>query len=116
LNGIFLHQALFQRTQINKINASLDDADEIEAFLLGHTHMPVVTQLANGSFVLVNGSSQPPDAFVNSMDVLETSNVQLMFETTTEHVVGDFRFIQLNQSAKDASLDSIIKPWPGLNA
>jgi predicted phosphodiesterase len=102
--------------KINKINASLKDMHEVKVFLLGHTHVPVVTQMSNGSFVLINGSTQPPTPFTISMDILETSNVQLMFETTSEFAVGDLRFIQLNKSGADSSLDQLIPPWPGLNS
>jgi predicted phosphodiesterase len=100
--------------KINRINASLKDSSEIKVFILGHHHIPMVTCIGNGSFLVLNGSTQQPDTFANSINILETENIQVLFETTREYAVGDFRFININESFEDKSLDKIIPPWPGL--
>lgn len=100
--------------KINRINASLADRHEYQVFIGGHVHAELVTRLGNGAFLVVNGPGLPPDAFANSLDIYEGPQVQTLFETTKAQPVGDFRMISLAESAKDASLDELIKPWPGL--
>jgi hypothetical protein len=101
--------------KINKINASLNDKDEFEVFIVGHVHTPLVIRLSNGSFLVINGSAQPPDSYANTLDIVESRQVQVMFETTADHAVGDLRFIDMSASSHDRSLDSLIIPFPGLN-
>jgi hypothetical protein len=100
---------------MNKINASLQDRNEYEVFIVGHAHTGLASKLSNGAFLIVNGPGTPPDMFAESIDIMEGPQDQIMFETTEDYAVGDLRFIDMAGTANNKSLDKIIEPWMGLN-
>lgn len=101
--------------QINKINASLPDADEYSVFVVGHVHTPSMTFLDNGTVMVTNGCMVPVDQFAVSIGVMESHCGQWIWETIQGHPVGDARLIKVGaEHDKDPSLDGIIKPWSGL--
>lgn len=98
--------------QVNNINATLRDNQEYKVFVMGHVHVPSVTQLNNGVYVITNGALCPPNGFATSIGILEGHGVQVMFESVPGFPVGDIRFIRVGAKEDgDASLDKIIKPW-----
>lgn len=99
--------------QINKINASLKDTEEYKVFVMGHVHQPMVTQLANGSYLIINGSIVPPNAYAQSINIMESPQVQILWESTMDYPVGDFRLIDISGSENKAKFDKIIKPFSG---
>lgn len=102
--------------QINRFNASLRDQEEISVAIVGHTHCSSVSNLNTGAIMVTNGSLPPTDDYAVSIGFLENRASQTLFETTEEHAVGDIRFIRVgSKQDKDASLDSIIKPYGGFN-
>lgn len=102
-------------TQINRINASLPNADEFKLFFCGHVHTGMVLHMGNGATLITNGSLIPSDQYSISIGLFENNCGQQMWESTEGHVVGDQRFIHVNGGVdKDSSLDLIIKPFPGL--
>jgi len=102
--------------QINRINASLKDVEEVQVVIVGHTHCSSVSNLNSGPTMITNGSLPPADAYAVSIGFLENRASQTLFETTAEHAVGDIRFIRVgSKQDKDASLDKIIKPYGGFN-
>jgi len=100
--------------QINKINASMKDADEYKVFVTGHIHQAVVTPLPNKAFLILNGALTPPNSFAQSLNIMEAPQVQVMWEAVPDHPVGDFRMIDVSNSATDKTLDKVIKPFTGL--
>jgi predicted phosphodiesterase len=101
--------------QINKINASLSDADEYSIFAVGHVHTPSMTFLDNGAVMVTNGCMVPVDQFAVSIGVLESHCGQWIWETIKGHPMGDARLIKVGRSHDvDESLDAIIQPWQGL--
>jgi predicted phosphodiesterase len=100
--------------QMNRINASLKDTEEYKVFIVGHVHLPLVTELPNGSYLVVNGALTPPDSFAQSLNIMESQPAQVLFESTEKHPVGDFRFINVGDSANNSELDKLIKPFKGL--
>lgn len=100
--------------QINKINAVLKDDEEYKVFVAGHIHQAVVTPLPNKAYLILNGALTPPNSFAQSLNIIESPQIQVMWESVPEHPVGDFRMIDVSHSATDRSLDKIIKPFPGL--
>jgi len=100
--------------QTNKINAALHDKKEYKVFMCAHVHQGVATPLPNGAFLIVNGAMVPPNSFAQTLNIMESQQVQIIFETTPEYPVGDIRFVNVGRSAKDKSLDLIIKPFEGL--
>lgn len=101
---------------MNKINASLKDTKEYKVFIVGHAHTGMVTKMPNNAFLIVNGPGTPPDSFAQTLNIMEAPQNQVMFETTEEYAVGDNRFIDMTGTAKDETLDEIVRPWPGFAA
>lgn len=101
-------------SQINRINASLNDREEYKVVIVGHVHIGSMTQLDNGAVMITNGALCPVDAFAVSIGAMESTAGQQLFEVTPGHAVGDARFIKVgSKDDADASLDSLIPPWSG---
>jgi len=101
-------------TKMNKINASLRDRDEYKIFIGGHVHTGLVMRMNNGCYLIVNGGGVTPDSYVNTLDIYESPQCQVMFEITEKYPVGDSRFIEMTGVAKDKELDKIIVPYENL--
>ncbi len=102
--------------QVNQINASLKDSEEIKLVFVGHTHCASVSNLNSGTLLVTNGSLPPSDDYAVSIGYLENRSSQTLIEITEKHAVGDIRFIRVDQDTdKDKSLDSIINPFEGFN-
>lgn len=100
--------------QINRINASLKDNDEVKVIMVGHTHVASISLMNPGTTLLTNGALQPIDQFGISIGILEGMSSQTIFETVPGHPFGDVRFIRVNGNIdKDTSLDTLIIPWSG---
>lgn len=63
---------------------------------------------------MINGALTPPNSYATSLNIHESPQVQVMWETTKKHAVGDTRMINAAGSSKDENLDKIIKPFTGL--
>lgn len=98
--------------QIDKINASLTNTEEYKLFWVGHVHTGTVVHLGNGAKLITNAALIPSDEYSISIGLFENSCGQSMWESVPGHVVGDYRFIEVNGGTdKDKSLDKIIKPF-----
>jgi hypothetical protein len=98
--------------QINRINASLPDADEYSVFFCGHVHVGSLVHLPNGSTLITNGCLIPSDAYGVSLGLFEVTCGQTLFESVKGYAAGDYRFIYVDaETDKDASLDKIISPY-----
>lgn len=101
--------------QVNRINASLADDDEIAVFIVGHVHVGSITHLSNGATLLTNGAMVPANAFAVSIGQMETACGQWIFESVENYPCGDQRYIRVSEKDdKDSSLDNIISPWKAL--
>jgi hypothetical protein len=99
-------------TQINRINASLANAEEYKLFWVGHVHVGTVIHMGNGSILITNGALIPSDQYSISIGLFENACGQSMWESVPGHVVGDYRFINVNGGTdKDESLDEYIVPF-----
>lgn len=96
----------------NRINASLKDKDEYKVFAVGHVHQAMVTQLVNGSYLITNGALIPPGSYAQSLNIMEAPMTQVLWETTKEHPVGDFRFVTANKNERNVK----IKTFFGLDS
>lgn len=83
--------------QINKLNATLKDREEYRIVAMGHVHQAMVTQLPNSCYVITNGALTPPNGFAQSIGILEAPQVQVIWESTKDYPVGDFRFISVGK-------------------
>ena len=101
--------------QINKINAALDDKEEYAVFMVGHVHHALATPMPNGTTLLVNGALVPPNSYAQTLNIMESQQIQLLFETTKDYAVGDLRFINVTDPGNSKELDEIIKPFEGLD-
>lgn len=103
-------------TQINKLNASMKDTEEIKIAIVGHSHCSTISNLNTGCILVTNGCLIPSDAFAVSLGYLENRSSQTLFETTKEHAVGDIRFIRVDYNTDiNEELDKIIIPYKGLD-
>lgn len=100
--------------QINKINATLKDADEYKVWICGHIHVGSVVHLSNGSTLLSNGALCPTDEYAVSIGLLESCAGQMLFESVKDYPVGDVRYIRVStKEDEDSNLEKIIKPYTG---
>lgn len=98
--------------QINRINASLPNADEYKLFFVGHVHVGTIIHMGNGAIMITNGALIPSDQYSVSIGLFENACGQTMWESVPGHVVGDYRFITVNGATdKDESLDKVIEPF-----
>lgn len=98
--------------QINRINASLKDKEEIKVAIVGHTHCASVSNLNTGCMMVMNGALPPVDQYTVSLGFLENRASQTLFEITPDHALGDIRFIRVGKEQdKNEALEKIIKPW-----
>lgn len=101
--------------QINTINTAFLAKKEqpCSLFAIGHVHTGSLTHLPGAKF-MSNGCLLPPDAYALSIGIFETACGQQMWESVPGHIVGDSRFVQVNEETdRDASLDKIIQPYNG---
>lgn len=98
--------------QINRINASFKDNDEVKVVMVGHTHCSSVSLLNPGVVLVTNGALEPNDSFAVSIGILESSASQTLFEAIPSVPFGDCRIIRVGANTdKDNTLDEIISPW-----
>lgn len=99
------------RNQVNEWNAGDVNHD---LFLVGHVHCGSMVHLPSGPVFMSNGPLIPPDGYAISRGMNNTNCGQWLWESVEGHIVGDARFISVNENTdKDESLDKIIKPFYG---
>lgn len=96
--------------QTNRINATLKGVEAYKVFTCGHAHTPMVIQLSNGVYIIVNGALTPPNGYAQSLNIMRAPQTQVMWESTREFPVGDFRFITARQDVRGSK----IRPFLGL--
>jgi UDP-2,3-diacylglucosamine pyrophosphatase LpxH len=94
-------------TQINSIASSL--GYRIDMVLVGHVHKATYIILDNGTHLIIDGPLSGNDEYVQSLGILCSNPVQQIFEVTPDMVVGDMRFVKVDQGDNDESLDKIIE-------
>lgn len=98
--------------QINRINASLNDAEEYKLFFCGHVHTGMVLYMGNGAVFITNGALIPSDQYSTSIGLFENQCGQMMWESTAEELISSSHFIRVGiETDQDASLDRIIQPF-----
>lgn len=82
-----------------------------EAFLAGHIHQGVHVPLPVAELV-TNPALLPADGYSQSIGYLNSKTGSVLFESTQDHVVGDLRFLFVDNSVHDdAALDRLIQPF-----
>lgn len=97
--------------QTNRINSTLKGAEVYKVFVCGHAHQAMVTQLVNGAIIVVNGALTPPNGYAQTLNIMRSPQIQTLWETTRDHPVGDFRFINASQDVRGSK----VKPLLGLD-
>lgn len=100
-------------TQVMALNAA-EKTGKYKALLLGHVHTPVRMALAStGTDIVVNGTMSGSDSYSSSRGFFGSISTQVLFESTSEYAVGDFRVVNLNDADADSKYESIITPYDG---
>jgi hypothetical protein len=74
-----------------------------------------MVHLPGGATIITNGCLIPPDAYANSINITDTECGQWLWESVPGFIVGDSRYIKVNQKHDQmSSLDQIIHPYRGL--
>lgn len=101
------------RKQVNEWNGKLALQDRYQLFFVGHVHFATSCILPNGVRFISNGCLVPPDSY-SVANGYNTTCGQWIWESVPGHVVGDTRFIVVDENTyKDGSLD-VVKPFEGL--
>ena len=99
--------------QANKISASRKDGRKYDLFFIGHVHTGALINLPSATFIC-NGALIPTDQYGVSIGLLSARCGQYLWESVPGHVVGDSRFIEVNEKTdQDDSLNKVIKPFEG---
>lgn len=77
-------------------------------FMFGHVHTHTMFTTFDGVKVLIAPSLSGVDAYAASLSINHNQIGQLMFESTSEHLLGDSRLVELQDADSNASLDKII--------
>lgn len=93
-------------TQVRRWNAARPSP--LRVLALGHYHTPIVTELDDGTVLVVNGSLCGTAPYAQSLGVHGSHPVQLLWESVRNHPVGDVRFVRVGAADEDAALDSIV--------
>lgn len=102
------------RNQVNEWNAG---KDKFDLFMVGHVHCGAKVHLPTGAIFMSNGCLLPPDEYAVAVGHPNTQCGQWVFESVEGHIVGDSRFITINDEVyTDNKLDSIIKPYLGFES
>jgi len=99
--------------KINQINSQEIKKGEkaYEMFCTGHVHTPHIAEVGVGYPFLVNGCLIGLDPFALSVGIQANNPVQLVWETTQEHVLGDTRRIKVIAADKKKKYEKIIRPY-----
>lgn len=102
------------RKQTNEWNSQFIKSERYQLFFVGHVHFAANVVLPNGVRFISNGCLVPPDSFAISGGYFTTCG-QWIWESVPGHIVGDSRFIVIDENIhKDRALDKIIKPFTSL--
>jgi hypothetical protein len=96
--------------QINNLNANVD-GKKFSVVMVGHMHTPLKILLKNGVWLIMNGTGSGIDAFAQSIGFFNNYPTQIIYESTPEWPVGDFRVIGLSNADSEAKYEKIVKPY-----
>lgn len=98
------------RRQINEINTQ----NHCDFFAVGHVHTASTVRLPSGPSFMTNGCLVPSGDYGVSIGALHNTCSQQIWESVPGIILGHrMEIIVDGKVDKDASLDAIIKPFPG---
>jgi hypothetical protein len=104
----------FLEKQVLRFQAGIGEND---LFAVGHVHIASATKLPSGPWMVTNGTIMPNDQYGQSLGFMSSSCGQWIFESSPGHIWGDSRFVSVGtEDDKNATLDSIIKPYVSMVA
>lgn len=102
--------------QMNRINIGevSRGLKPFRLFMAGHVHVGALIQIPGGYHLMINPALNPKDAYGLQFGHGQACG-QTLFESVADHIVGDYRLIEVNSKTdSDESLDKIIEPFEGL--
>lgn len=97
--------------QICRWNEARNVGAPFQLFACGHVHFGSIINMPGGVVMLTNGCLVPPDSFALSIGVPDVTCGQYLFESVQDHIVGDQRFIVVDNADTDPYFNTIIKPF-----
>ena len=96
--------------QVTRLKATL--GNHVKLFIAGHVHVPSMCYVGDGDVFITNGALVPANSFAVSLGTLKSVCGQTLWETVPGHIVGDYRFVTVDEKTdRDSTLDSIIQPF-----
>jgi predicted phosphodiesterase len=83
--------------------------------VVGHVHTASVSQLGNGTTLIINGSTMPVSPYGISKGFWGDTQAQVMWEATSENPVNQVKFIRINEKVYSDRQLRLIAPFEGLN-
>lgn len=99
--------------QICRWNSTRDVGGPFHLFVTGHVHFGSITHMPAGVVMMTNGCLVPPDAYSLSIGASDVTCGQYLFESVEGHVVGDQRFIRVDDADTNSDYNNYILPFPG---
>ncbi len=99
--------------QLLKLNASGVDNKQYAALLLGHVHTPAYLPVLPGTrtCLAINGTMSGTDGYASSKGFFTTTPTQILWETSSQFAIGDFRAVQLEDADTETRYEKIISPY-----
>ncbi len=97
--------------QICRWNAARHINGPFKLFGVGHVHFGSITNMPGQIAMLTNGCLVPPDPFAVSIGAPDVACGQYLLESTPGHVVGDQRFIDVDDADGRPEFNRVIKPF-----
>lgn len=101
--------------QVHKLNAAEAALGRkpFSVFVVGHTHLAGCDQIPNtDGFLIRNGALVPSDPYAVSLGNLRTRCSQVLWESTEQYMVGDWRPLWVGEEHDaDSSLEKVIRPF-----
>jgi hypothetical protein len=98
--------------QLLRLNGAQSDGRPFDAFLMGHVHVPLYMHLnETNTRLIVNGTASGTDPYAETVGFFRTRPSQVIWESTADYAVGDFRIVDLGDADDNADFEEIIEPY-----
>lgn len=98
--------------QVLRMNSAAVDGRKYAAIFVGHVHVPAYVHMPEcGADLIVNGTASGTDGYAHGIGIHGSAASQVMWETTKDYAVGDFRRVRLDDADDEVCYDNIIAEY-----